>query len=216
MSSIAKQTHQSKGLPRKQSVKFKNRVMNREALHINNYTAEEIQATWYSCDEILGFKKSCIQTALLLVQQKLSGRNIIENSSFCSRGVESMLNKRVIRQRRVDAWSAILGEQQHHIDEEDHEARIIANHCSEITVIARKEARSRGVYDEKQVQQDRDLESTKRFRRLISSRRETLTKARKEASHNISLEGGLQRFPHRREEDPEAVRPSAVVVVVAA
>ena len=158
--------------------------MNRGALHINDYTEKEIRATWYSCDEILGFKKSCIQTAMLLVQQ-LSGRNIIENSSFCSRGIESMLNKYVIRQRRVDAWNAILGERQHQIDEEDYEARIIANHCSEITVIARKEARSRGINDEMQVQQDRDLERTKRFRRLILSRRETL-KARNEASRPIT------------------------------
>ena len=195
MSSIAEQSHQSKGLPRKQSVKFEKRVMNRGALHIDDYTEKEIQATWYSFDEILGFKKACIQTAMLLVQQ-LSGRNIIESSSFCSRGIESMLNKYVIRQRRVDAWNAILGEQQHQIDEEDNEARIMANHCSAITAIALKEARLRGIHDEKQVQeQDRDLKRAKRFRRLISSRRETL-KARNEASRpNVSLEGGLNRLP---------------------
>jgi hypothetical protein len=182
MSSIAKPTPQSKGLPRKQRrVKFNEcGVRNREALHIHDYTEEEIQATWYSCDETLAFKKkACIQTAML---QQLLGRNIPEK-------------------RRVDAWKAILGEQQRQIDEEDYKPKIIANLCREITDISLKEARSSGVSDEKQVQQDRDLERAEGFRRSLE----------KEAPRNISLAagGGLTRLPHQPE-DLEAVRPSAV------
>jgi hypothetical protein len=145
MSSIAKPETQSKGLPRKQSVKFNERVRSREALHINDYTEEEIQATWYSFEEILAIRKACVQTAMLV---KLSGQNILENAWFSSRGIESMLNKNVVRQRRVDAWNAILGEQQRQFIEEDYKPRIIANLYREIAVIALKEARSRGIYDD--------------------------------------------------------------------
>jgi hypothetical protein len=133
--------------------------------------------------------------------QQLLGRNIPENSSFSYRGLESLLNKHAVQQRRVDAWKAILGEQQRQIDEEDYKPKIIANLCREITDISLKEARSSGVSDEKQVQQDRDLERAEGFRRSLE----------KEAPRNISLAagGGLTRLPHQPE-DLEAVRPSAV------
>jgi hypothetical protein len=87
----------------------------------------------------LDFRKTCIHTVILV--QQLSGRNIVENPSFASRaGIEIVLNKHVVWQRRVDAWDAILrvAEQQHQIDKEDYKPRIIANLCREVTGIARK------------------------------------------------------------------------------
>ena len=73
---------------RRRVVSFAPKASVRPSLHINNYTKEEIEATWYNAEDYYHIRMSCAD----VVNRVLEGKPLIAND-HCVRGLERKIIK---------------------------------------------------------------------------------------------------------------------------
>ena len=132
----------------KKSVTFLNSVHVLKTLHICNYTEAERKATWYSSEESMRLKEECKRT---IVQALFTIHGFEETQSTSFRGLESMINKPMIKVRRRQVWTAVLDEYQRQVDENRFDPNLVAAKSAEFSISAATEARARGHQDEERV-----------------------------------------------------------------
>ena len=108
----------------KKSVSFHSIVRASKVLHINNYTDEEIEATWYSDSDYAMMKADNRYTAQLFVSGMVQG----DDDQYCRRGLESYTpdGSRRRKSNRAAATAAVLDEQDEQFDEGVFEPEYIA------------------------------------------------------------------------------------------
>jgi hypothetical protein len=104
----------------KKSVAFAASAKMRLALHVNQYTAEEIQACYYSSEDFRSFKTDVKRTAKMIeFKQKM------DETVYCTRGVEykTREGKRIRSKLRSKADAAVFKEQMNQFFLEEEEGK---------------------------------------------------------------------------------------------
>ena len=98
-------THQGK---RRRSVSFFTHATGRSTIALQDFTNEEISATWYSRDEYQAIQKSVLREVLRLDEGK-----IFKDRKFCSLGLEGFtkVGCQTKKSIRLEALQAVLDEQ---------------------------------------------------------------------------------------------------------
>ena len=129
-------------------VSFKASVKCRKALHVNNYSDEEIAATWYNDQEFKVMRKSACMVA------KMIEDGTISSEDCCIRGLEHK-NKTAARRKRairMNASEAVLDEQQCQMQCGMNDDESIAQVYSKFTAESQIEAHERALKDQLEAQ----------------------------------------------------------------
>ena len=133
------------------SVSFNTKVTVRNTIHINNYSEEELSATWFSTNEFNAMKSEMKST--LKKMKRNGGKSIPINDEdvvgLSSRGLESLTpdgiaKKRIVRQNAIDA---VLDEQYLQYREDDYDPEFNADSYSKKCRRSKAQARAKGRSD---------------------------------------------------------------------
>lgn len=150
---------------RKKSIKFNKTVQVRTILHIGDYTAEEVDACWYTSEEVhaifddIDMVVDCLEQANTLQgqqEEKLEGTHYYCGVELpCRRGLERKLhNSRQVTQSRIrNGCFAVLEEQELQWEEGVSDVEFISRvyKVASRSSLALAEARARASKDEKEV-----------------------------------------------------------------
>jgi hypothetical protein len=137
---------------RKPSISFKPNVLVKLTIHIDEYSDEEIAASWY-CQEELKMIKSERTTTLLLMAN--DGTMMANSERLCSRGLECFTSEgRAIKnQHKEEARIAVFDEQDYQFENDIFDPEVIADAYSEQTRKSQVTATVVGVFDQEAVRQ---------------------------------------------------------------
>jgi hypothetical protein len=132
----------------RKSVSFSRDVRVYKVMHINNYTEEEIAATWNGASEIAGIKEKILATLSFLNSGNINSNNYVE---CCSRGLENLTDEgfKNRRRRREIAINAVLEKQDLRYEDNEIDDHLIAAIYSQHTRLSKTIARVVGLADEK-------------------------------------------------------------------
>jgi hypothetical protein len=140
----------------RKAVSFSRAVTAYKVIHINDYTEEEIAATWNGRSELMAIKMNILET---LSRMKEDSRNTYDSDGYCPRGLEHLTDEGAVnrRRRRETAIDAVLEEQELQYEDNMHDELLIADIYSRHTHFSRTFARVVGLADEnasKEIYQD--------------------------------------------------------------
>jgi hypothetical protein len=118
------------------------------ALHINDYSDEEIASAWYNADELETIKKTDVINTLSMMK---GGVKIPEaNPFYSSRGLESLTREGFTKRKanRENAWNAVLDEQDLQWDEDICDPQAIANAYSQLSRACQDAAVMKAIQDQ--------------------------------------------------------------------
>jgi hypothetical protein len=135
----------------KPSISFNPSVHIKPTIHIDDYSEEEIAASWY-CENELKTNNPELMTTLLL----MANACIMPNSErLCSRGLESFTSKgrAIKKQHRKEARIAVLDEQDYQLKNDIFDPEVIADACLDQTSKSQATATVGGFFDQEAVRQ---------------------------------------------------------------
>jgi hypothetical protein len=93
---------------KKKVISFSPTCSIKSALHVNDYTAEEISLSWYNYEESSEHRQKCVRIVEKIVQGKAG--------KYCVRGLDRMTPRAVDERNsiRMDTYLAVLREQNKH------------------------------------------------------------------------------------------------------
>jgi hypothetical protein len=135
----------------KPSISFDPSVHVKSTTHIDEYSEEEIAATWYCEDELKVIKWELVTTLLLMANACI----MPSSERLCSRGLECFTPKgRAIKeQHRKEARIAVLDEQDYQFENDIFEPEVIADACLDQTSKSQATATVGGFFDQEAVRQ---------------------------------------------------------------
>ena len=119
------------------SVTFRPTVGVRTCIHLNDYTEDEVQATWYDKVDLAVIKLDVKATLTKMIQGDFT-----EDDICSSRGLESYTPEGAIRKRlhKNNTWNVVLDEQDAQRDQGINDPELIADLCHEQTAQSQVEA----------------------------------------------------------------------------
>lgn len=131
-------------LPKKsKTVTFKETATARTTTHINDYTAKEIRACWYSDSERSAIRKQVVAEAAAAAD---------DESKVCPRGLEALVGSSAEQRReaKFTAMLAVLQEQELQRDEGSYDPEYIALAYKQCTACCRESALILGFNDQEE------------------------------------------------------------------
>jgi hypothetical protein len=109
----------------KPSISFNPNVLVNLTIHIDEYSEEEIAASWYCEDELKTIKSELTETLLLMANACI----MPSSERLCSRGIESFTSKgqAIKKHRREEAREAVFDEQEYQFENDIFEPEMIAD-----------------------------------------------------------------------------------------
>ena len=112
----------------RKTVSFAPKVFARQVLHINNYSAKEIQDTWYTLEEYGRIKAEISLTVYMMDRQELQDQPTkkVNDDWYCGRGLESRTKSGSVtkRQHREQSRFVVFDMQyMYHLGSEERRAR---------------------------------------------------------------------------------------------
>jgi hypothetical protein len=135
----------------KPSISFNPNVLVRLTIHIDEYSDEEITASWF-CQDELKMIKSELRTTLLLMA---NGSTMANSERLCSRGLACFTSegKESKKHRKEEARIAVFDEQDYQFDNDIFDPEEIANAYFEQTRKSQATATVVGFFDQQAVRQ---------------------------------------------------------------
>ena len=137
----------------KKSISFAPNVRAKRHLHINDYSAEELEACWFDSEESATIKEECLAVAMFC---STAQQNVEDNyrTGFCKRGVEHLtqIGAEQRMNNKIEAWDAILDAQEHmrgDADDDVPDPTYLANVYQSISYKCLTEAHLRALQDER-------------------------------------------------------------------
>ena len=131
-------------------VSFASHATMYETIARQNYTQEEIKATWYSQDEYLQISKQCCKQI-----QKMNRGERLRDKKYCSRGLEAHTTIGLVTKmrNRAESIQAVLEEQEvQRIKEGIHDEDTIADLYNEVTSSCQLWARTVALRDQREAE----------------------------------------------------------------
>lgn len=156
-STPAPRKHQLSSFAEKHHVRFNPHVTVRAHIHLQNYTDEEYEATFYTEAEYAVIKLECREIVLGLLQTAINNDNknsgplldtIEEDSPSCHWGLERMLNGGLTKKRRHQAIAFVMEEQDRQWYMGTEEPEMIVAVYSELSELCQAEAHRTGLRDQ--------------------------------------------------------------------
>jgi len=134
----------------KNRVSFSSSVLHKEVRHINDFAKEEVAMLWMTMQDYLMIKAVVKSTVAMMMKGES-----MDEAEWCPRGLESRTRAGAkIRSRaKLRTRSAVLNEQDMQREEGFEDPQFIAMACMEESELSRASARSRGVQDERCIQE---------------------------------------------------------------
>jgi hypothetical protein len=135
----------------KPSISFNPNVHVKLTIHIDDYSEEEIAASWYCEDELKTIKSELTKTVLLM-----ANACIMPNSErLCSRGIECFTSegRAIKKQRKEEARVAVFDEQDYQFDNDIFDPEVIADDYLDQTRKSQATATVVGFFDQEAVRQ---------------------------------------------------------------
>ena len=139
---------------KRKRVSFSSNSSFRTTLSSQDYSSEEMQATWYTQDEYMTLQKSCCKEIL-----KMDRGESLKDRKYCSRGLECHTRRgRVLKSKnKVESFQAVLEEQESQMREgRPRDDVSIALAYQRIASSCRLWARVTGIADERAAEDDID------------------------------------------------------------
>jgi hypothetical protein len=181
---------------KKKTVSFQSTVLVYPSLHVKDYTREEKVACWLSRREMLCIKSSVRASIQLFYEAYFFSAEETTDGEICTRGLECMLPQDGAKrkQRRKDAISAVLHEQQIQRDNDEHNVELIADVSKKYTGISWSVAQTTAKQDEQfvldeQGKDTRQLQGDSYCRK--TSRSEVLAKSRQGSKRRLTTSGSV-------------------------
>jgi hypothetical protein len=164
--------------PRK-SVSFNKNVHLRLTQHVNDYSVEEEEACWYSCEDYIKMNNDVRCTVNMIEEAEINSTNVFDDVQYCRRGCEKWTHNgaKRTRTRRRKAITAVLSEQYTQVAHYGslNEHRLLAIAYRQYSYRSQQSAYSMGIDDEKIVQPyQEEQEQNHRF-----SKRQSTTRAKR-------------------------------------
>jgi hypothetical protein len=131
-------------------VSFDKKVLVQPYLHLNDISDDEIDNVWYSRTELSEIKSDCRSTINSMVAGYWHEE---EDTVYCSRGLERRTPdcQKLRQQTKVDAWDAVLDEQDRQWSAGVSDIESLAREYSACTSLSAKIAHLMAVSDERTV-----------------------------------------------------------------
>jgi hypothetical protein len=145
--SIESEKKQARGPLSAKCVSFSDRISAIAMIHINDYTQEEIDETWYQKEDYKNMRKGMKQSIKFMVKYGI----VDDDLEFCSRGLETVADAEYRRQDKNEAFAAVYNEQQLQRIEGSDLSELIAMLYSVYTFPCQQTAYMQGVRDAQDV-----------------------------------------------------------------
>jgi hypothetical protein len=128
------------------SVRFLDTILVRETLHINNFTVQERQDSWYDSSEYSDMRNDTNVTVALIK----FGKHNCDTSPYCQRGLENRIGKDALRRNRLQLLGliSVLKEQSEQTTMNAFNPDAIADAYAPISKYSSKMAYKLGLRDE--------------------------------------------------------------------
>jgi hypothetical protein len=147
--SIGSEKKQATGPLSSKCVSFNDRISAIAVTHINDYTQEDINETWYQKEDYQNMRKGMKQSIKFMVN------GIVDDDlEFCSRGLETGADTRQRRQNKNEAFAVVNNEQQLQRIEGSDLSELIAMLYSVYAFPCQQTAYIQGVRDAQDVHMD--------------------------------------------------------------
>jgi hypothetical protein len=135
----------------KPSISFNSNVLVNLTIHIEEYSDEEIAATWYSQHELTRSRSELTSTLLLMA----NGNAMANSERLCSRGLECFTSegRAIKKQRKEEARTAVFDEQDYQFENDIFDPEVIAHDYLNQTRKSQATATVVGFFDQEAVRQ---------------------------------------------------------------
>jgi hypothetical protein len=148
--SIGSEKKQARGPLSAKCVSLDDIISTIAVIHINDYTQEEINDTWYQKEEYRDMKKGMKQSIKFMVKYGI----VDDDLEFCSRGLETGADTEQRRQSKNESFAVVNNEQQLQRIEGSDLSELIAMLYSVYTFPCQQTAYMQGVRDAQDVHFD--------------------------------------------------------------
>jgi hypothetical protein len=148
--SIGSEKKQARGPLSAKCVSFNDTISAIPVTHINDYTQEDIDDTWYQKEDWKNMRKGMKQSIKFMVKYGI----VDDDLEFCSRGLETRADTIQRRQNKNEAFAAVMNEQHLQRIEDSDLSELIAMLYSVYTFPCQQTAYMQGVRDAQDVHMD--------------------------------------------------------------